>query len=399
MMATFASFTKESSHQNDGNQHEGYWEPSPSLGLPQQNTLLFFDSSGIARQIKEHTAGRAAIDQIWKGYPQHYRELNHDPTRNLYQRAHTTFFSHSNNPAHLYLPRTGFLPSQSDAEFPLSFKHINSTRPGQEDETSPSPTPNSPLSPHREPWSGHRISKPNQRVLPVCESSKYIVDSAWMHWPAICLEDRISAQACDTHSTEKGGTQLRWGSDSAFVSDQFVPSSAHQLSHTHATDTWLGWITSIASNGKSAFGYELSDGDPELNTEEFDGNGNGNGNKHIGDPEDPASVHRVLPVIPVDMQRERRIPRKRRDFTRTGQKLDSKQLRILQEERKKEIHNISERKRREQVNKGFADLCDIVPGMDIKAHTRKQILIRTAEWLQNFLRGNEELKEQILKLQ
>lgn len=206
-------------------------------------------------------------------------------------------------------------------------------------------------------------------------------DSAYFHWPEICLDNQASVRSdqgstrVETHNVR----ELRWGSDTSFDANKFVPP-VHQQPHTVATDKWMDWIPSIAARrmapGMSSSGDQDSDdsGDPENDLDDRQQS------KEAEENTPGDIVHRKPSLLPLD-----------RDL-KSAEKLRRRA------ERRKQVHNTSERKRREQLNKGFLDLCEIVPGLDISTHTRKEILFRTADWLDKFLQDNSCLKDQLDRL-
>lgn len=71
----------------------------------------------------------------------------------------------------------------------------------------------------------------------------------------------------------------------------------------------------------------------------------------------------------------------------------------LTEEQKRENHIRSEQKRRTLIKEGFDDLCDIVPGLKGGGFSKSTMLTMSAEWLEDLLKGNEQLKAQLAELQ
>jgi hypothetical protein len=207
-------------------------------------------------------------------------------------------------------------------------------------------------------------------------------DALCFHWPEICLDNQASVRSDQgqTRAESHNVRELRWGSDTSFDANKFVPP-VHQQSHTVATDKWMGWIPSIAAPqiapGMSRPGDQDSEesDDPE---NDFDDRQQTN---EVEEEIRGDSLHRKPSLLPL------------------GRDLKSTEKLRRRAERRKQVHNTSERKRREQLNKGFLDLCEIVPGLEISTHTRKEILFRTADWLEKFLQDNSCLKDQLDRLQ
>lgn len=68
------------------------------------------------------------------------------------------------------------------------------------------------------------------------------------------------------------------------------------------------------------------------------------------------------------------------------------------EERRRATHIAAERNRRIRLRDAFAELCDIVPGLNQGGWSKKEVLQESADWLQSLLEGNDRLKEQLREL-
>lgn len=71
----------------------------------------------------------------------------------------------------------------------------------------------------------------------------------------------------------------------------------------------------------------------------------------------------------------------------------------LSEEQKRENHIRSEQKRRTLIKEGFDDLCDLVPGLKGGGFSKSTMLAMTADWLDEIIKGNEILNEQLAALE
>ncbi|CAM1503891.1 Fc.00g014820.m01.CDS01 [Cosmosporella sp. VM-42] len=71
----------------------------------------------------------------------------------------------------------------------------------------------------------------------------------------------------------------------------------------------------------------------------------------------------------------------------------------LSEEQKRENHIRSEQKRRTLIKEGFDDLCDLVPGLRGGGFSKSTMLTMAAEWLEDLLKGNEVLNNQLAGLE
>lgn len=65
----------------------------------------------------------------------------------------------------------------------------------------------------------------------------------------------------------------------------------------------------------------------------------------------------------------------------------------LTDEQKRENHIKSEQKRRTLIKEGFDDLCDLVPGLKGGGFSKSTMLTMAADWLEEIMRGNEELRQ------
>ncbi|POS83197.1 hypothetical protein EPUL_005278 [Erysiphe pulchra] len=71
----------------------------------------------------------------------------------------------------------------------------------------------------------------------------------------------------------------------------------------------------------------------------------------------------------------------------------------LSEEQKRENHIRSEQKRRTLIREGFEDLNELVPGLKGGGFSKSAVLAQTADWLENLIRGNENLRKRILMME
>ncbi|KAF6834341.1 BHLH family transcription factor [Colletotrichum plurivorum] len=67
----------------------------------------------------------------------------------------------------------------------------------------------------------------------------------------------------------------------------------------------------------------------------------------------------------------------------------------LSEAQKRENHIRSEQKRRTLIKEGFDDLCDLVPGLKGGGFSKSTMLTMAAEWLEEIMKHNEELRAQV----
>jgi hypothetical protein len=70
----------------------------------------------------------------------------------------------------------------------------------------------------------------------------------------------------------------------------------------------------------------------------------------------------------------------------------------LTEEQKRNNHILSEQKRRNLIKQGFDDLCELVPDLKGGGYSKSAMLVQAADWLENMLKGNEELRAMLLSL-
>ena len=67
----------------------------------------------------------------------------------------------------------------------------------------------------------------------------------------------------------------------------------------------------------------------------------------------------------------------------------------LTEEQKRSNHILSEQKRRNLIKQGFDDLCGLVPELKGGSYSKSAMLALAADWLEELVRGNERLKDQL----
>ncbi len=70
----------------------------------------------------------------------------------------------------------------------------------------------------------------------------------------------------------------------------------------------------------------------------------------------------------------------------------------LSEEAKRANHIQSEQKRRDLIKQGFGDLGEIIPELHGGSFSKSAILIQTADWIEDMVQGNEDLKNQLKSL-
>ncbi|KAF4776037.1 BHLH family transcription factor [Colletotrichum scovillei] len=66
----------------------------------------------------------------------------------------------------------------------------------------------------------------------------------------------------------------------------------------------------------------------------------------------------------------------------------------LTDAQKRENHIKSEQKRRTLIKEGFDDLCELVPGLKGGGFSKSTMLTMAAEWLEEIMKGNDELRAQ-----
>lgn len=71
----------------------------------------------------------------------------------------------------------------------------------------------------------------------------------------------------------------------------------------------------------------------------------------------------------------------------------------LTEDQKRENHIRSEQKRRTLIKEGFDDLNELVPDLKGGGFSKSAVLVMTADWLEDLIKGNAELKERLHKLE
>ncbi|KAI9819442.1 MAG: hypothetical protein M1832_004005 [Thelocarpon impressellum] len=70
----------------------------------------------------------------------------------------------------------------------------------------------------------------------------------------------------------------------------------------------------------------------------------------------------------------------------------------LSEEQKRSNHILSEQKRRNLIKQGFDDLCELVPDLKGGGYSKSAMLVQAADWLEDVLKGNAELKALVARL-
>jgi hypothetical protein len=70
----------------------------------------------------------------------------------------------------------------------------------------------------------------------------------------------------------------------------------------------------------------------------------------------------------------------------------------LSEEQKRSNHILSEQKRRNIIKQGFDDLCELVPELRDGAFSKSAMLTQAGDWLEDLLKGNEDLRSKLRNL-
>ncbi|KAH0544862.1 hypothetical protein FGG08_001091 [Glutinoglossum americanum] len=71
----------------------------------------------------------------------------------------------------------------------------------------------------------------------------------------------------------------------------------------------------------------------------------------------------------------------------------------LTEEQKRSNHIMSEQKRRNLIKQGFDDLCELVPDLKGGGYSKSAVLLQSADWLENLLKGNDLLRNILASLE
>ncbi|KAL4947347.1 hypothetical protein BDW69DRAFT_204505 [Aspergillus filifer] len=72
---------------------------------------------------------------------------------------------------------------------------------------------------------------------------------------------------------------------------------------------------------------------------------------------------------------------------------------ITGKKRRRLLHIIAERNRRMQQNKMYEELYRMVPGVENSSRsTKREVLMRTADWLEDLVEGNKKLQQQLRQL-
>ena len=215
-------------------------------------------------------------------------------------------------------------------------------------------------------------------------------------------------------------TDILWGSDSNFTpAHAFVPPNherkqvvALELSHIKAveeafyeTNKKLGSPGSLSSSPslgnqrRNSIGHGNDDGPDSRPIKRR----KSNFQAELGD-HSPASgsKHGLRKQKPPKQERSTspssRSNQKRRKSS-TGNATTKPSRENLTEEQKRENHIKSEQKRRTLIREGFEDLNNLVPGLRGGGFSKSAVLIMSADWLENLLRGNEVLRQRLDSMQ
>ncbi|KAL2870586.1 basic helix-loop-helix domain-containing protein [Aspergillus lucknowensis] len=173
--------------------------------------------------------------------------------------------------------------------------------------------------------------------------------------PALPDQYPMVAESCD---------DLMWGSDLSFGPNGFRPLPNSPPSHPNAEDLVYLYTKSIRP---------LSHRPPEV---------------------EPAPVPQSPERSPSSPEERHEPAPELTELNRGGvQKITGKKRRRL-------LHIIAERNRRLNQNKMYEELYRLVPGLEISTRsTKRDVLTRTADWLEDLVEGNKKLEAQLRQLQ
>lgn len=235
-------------------------------------------------------------------------------------------------------------------------------------------------------------------------------------------------QASASHSQTTKGADIRWGSDASFFGHEFVAPS-NQETVEEVTNTMLHKMeclepqTSAANSRPSSPTLRQKKRPDSVVNQPLDNNPE---NGEDGDADDgsrarPKKRRKAKMKVEGDegqqlvssrsRKRGKSISTKnivqsrrsslvdttpKRERSLSGEQKSGREN--LTTEQKRSNHILSEQKRRNLIKQGFDDLCVLVPELKGGGFSKSAMLTQAADWLEELVRGNEQLKVQLAKL-
>lgn len=236
--------------------------------------------------------------------------------------------------------------------------------------------------------------------------------------------DMLHGQASRPPASTKRTEEVKWGSDVSFGRDNFTPRSEKETSEALEQErlTYMGCleVNKSAANTRPSSPVQTTALDSWLKlktreplgvTVKEDPDGPARKRRKSKANNDYASDDSGSLKTSSGVRRKRNTSvgvdsasppggqsnGKRRKSS--GKGASSKSAREnLSEEQKRENHIKSEQKRRTLIKQGFIDMEALVPGLKGGGFSKATMLTMATEWLENMIRGNEQLKEQLKSL-
>ncbi|OIW25854.1 hypothetical protein CONLIGDRAFT_684392 [Coniochaeta ligniaria NRRL 30616] len=235
--------------------------------------------------------------------------------------------------------------------------------------------------------------------------------------------DMLHGQVARQQTTTKRTEEVKWGSDVSFGRDSFTPRSEKETSEALEQErlTYMGCleVNKSAANTRPSSPIQTALKSPlKLKTREplavavkEDPDGPARKRRKSKANDDYASDDSVSLKTSSGVRRKRNTSvgmdsasppggqsnGKRRKSSGKGASAKSAREN-LSEEQKRENHIKSEQKRRTLIKQGFIDMEALVPGLKGGGFSKATMLTMATEWLENMMRGNEQLKEQLTSM-
>lgn len=220
-------------------------------------------------------------------------------------------------------------------------------------------------------------------------------------------ESHISSHYPTTTSDEASRRLYRFGSDSHFAVNGYV-RSPEEATEEQLTQRMLdenfgaiagGFISTASSRAQSPSGYRRIKRD----IEEDESDDESLRKRHRSGYDDVVSARRQsaaqtwrrrsasgASLASPSMRRRKSSPPTSGAATPGGPKKGPREN--LSEEQKRSNHIVSEQKRRNLIKQGFEELNILVPGLREGGFSKSNVLLETAQYLENIIAGNEQLK-------
>ncbi|KAL2759534.1 hypothetical protein ACRALDRAFT_1074206 [Sodiomyces alcalophilus JCM 7366] len=225
--------------------------------------------------------------------------------------------------------------------------------------------------------------------------------------------------AASTSQQSQPPVEVQWGSDLRFSSQNFIPESSTETMDAISKDQmryidclepsqsaantqpstpngdFSSHHTQVRQAPQATRTEEVQEGPPRKRQKSRNAKGDAEEGEDGGDEDAAEGAAATSSKGPKKRKPKSGAPSRRRKAG-AGAKPPRENL---TEAQKRENHIRSEQKRRTIIKEGFEELCELVPGLKGGGFSKSTMLTMAAEWLEDILRGNEQLAAQLSEIE